>query len=239
MAEILLQTNDLHVSFGGIQALSGVSIALDEGEIVALMGPNGAGKSTVIKSIFGLVPIEQGSILWHEQELTPLPHEMVERGLSYVPQGRQIFPSLSVRENIVVGGHTLRSTSLKNSRYQDVLHLFPELTNMQDKTAGVLSGGQQQMLVLARGLMTDPKVLLLDEPTLGLSPKLVRQVFEKIREINEQRNTAVLVVEHNIKSLLNVAHRAYVLDHGTVVLEGTADYVRNSDIIRTVFTKAS
>lgn len=217
--ETLLKLNDVTVQYGGVTALDKASLAIDEGEIAALMGPNGAGKSTVIKSVFGLAPVLSGEILWHEQKVSPIPHEIVSRGISYVPQGRQVFKSLSVKENLEMGGIVIKSKKLLESRIKDVLEMFPALKNKLSQKAGTLSGGQQQMLALGRGLMTDPKVLLLDEPSLGLSPKLVKEVFQKIKEINERRKTAVLVVEHNIKSLLDIATRAYVLSRGRIVID--------------------
>ena len=182
--ETLVQLRDISISFGGVHALSHVSVDLDEGEIIVLMGPNGAGKSTVLKSMFGIYTRDDGDILWHNQQVEPVPYEMVTRGISYVPQGRQIFRSLTVRENLEMGGITLSNRSLLRERIAEVLKIFPDLTNKLNDRSGSLSGGQQQMLAIARGLITDPKVLLLDEPSLGLSPKLVKEVFAKIKEIN-------------------------------------------------------
>lgn len=236
MKETLLQLKDVSVHYGGVKALDGVSVAIDEGEVIALMGPNGAGKSTVIKSIFGLAPIHKGEVLWHEHSINPVPHEIVRRGISYVPQGRQIFSSLTVRENLEMGGVVIKSKTRLKDRIDDVLDLFPGLTPKLGAQAGTLSGGQQQMLALARGLMTDPKVLLLDEPSLGLAPKIVKEVFAKIKEINERRQTAIMVVEHNIKSLLDVAHRAYVLYKGTVAIdESQAPTLLEDDRLEKVF----
>ena len=217
--ETLLELDDVAVHYGGVKALDGASVAIDEGELVALMGPNGAGKSTVIKSIFGLAPIKSGEVKWHGHSIDPRPHEVVGRGISYVPQGRQIFSSLTVKENLEMGGIAIKNKREVKERMEDVLELFPALRAKLKEKAGSLSGGQQQMVALARGLMTDPKVLLLDEPTLGLAPKVVKEVFERIKEINEKRKTAIMVVEHNIKSLLEVAQRAYVLDKGRVVID--------------------
>src|SRR3989344_889096 len=182
--ETLLQLQNISVHYGGVKALDGVDISLDEGEIVALMGPNGAGKSTILKTIFGLAPIHSGKVLWHEKEIKPISHEVVKR------------------------------------RIAEVMETFPVLRQKRKAKAGTLSGGQQQMLALARGLMTDPKILLLDEPSLGLAPKIVKEVFAKIKEINEKHKTAIMVVEHNIKSLLDIAGRGYLLDKGKVVFNG-------------------
>jgi branched-chain amino acid transport system ATP-binding protein len=234
--ETLLQTKELSVYYGGVKALDGVDIALDEGEIVALMGPNGAGKSTVLKAFFGLAPIHRGEVVWHDHAVAPIPHEMVKRGIAFVPQGRRVFSGLSVKENIEMGGYVVKNKMIVADRLERVLELFPDLKRKLDTPSGALSGGQQQMLAFARGLMTDPKVLLLDEPSLGLAPKVVKEVFAKIKEINEKHATAIMVVEHNIGSLLSVAERGYVLDKGKVVYSDTAKAIQKSDILEKVFT---
>jgi len=233
--ETLFALKDGHVEYGGVKALNGVTVAIDEGEIVALMGPNGAGKTTVIKSLFGFAPLSSGKVLWHEKELYPVPHQMPSRGIAYVPQGRQVFKKLSVRENLELGGYSLpnRKADLENN-IQEVLRFFPALKEKLDAKAETLSGGQQQMLTIARALVSDPKVLLLDEPSLGLAPKIVKEVFVKIKEINEARKLAVLIVEHSITSALSIAHRAYVLSRGKIVAEKkTTDL--SSDFLKEVF----
>jgi len=233
--EILLQLKNVHVHYGGVKALDGVDIAIDEGEIVALMGPNGAGKSTALKAIFGLAPIYSGSVLWHEKEIKPVSYEVARRGIAFVPQGRRVFGHLTVEENLKIGGFIVRNKQELKRRIEEVMETFPVLKQKRRVKAGTLSGGQQQMLALARGLMTEPKILLLDEPSLGLAPKIVKEVFTKIKEINEKHKVAIMVVEHNIKSLLNIAHRAYVLDKGKVVVKNTADRILGSDILEKVF----
>jgi branched-chain amino acid transport system ATP-binding protein len=234
--ETLLELEDIHVHYGGVKALAGASVQIDEGEVVALMGPNGAGKSTVLKAMFGIAPIESGQVLWHGATVSPVSHEMVERGIAFVPQGRRVFKHLTVRENLEVGAYTVKDKKLIEQRLVDVLDLFPALKLKIKAKSGTLSGGQQQMLAIARGLMIDPKVLLLDEPTLGLAPKVVTEVFEKIKEINEKRKIAVVVVEHNLKSLMMIASRAYVMDKGKVAFSGSAKEVIESDILKTIFT---
>lgn len=233
--EVLLKVEDIHVHYGGVKALDGASIAVDEGEIIALMGPNGAGKSTVLKSIFGLAPIDTGKVLWHENEVKPISYEMVERGICFVPQGRRVFKRLTVKENLEVGGYVIKDQKVIKKRIEDVLDLFPMLRSKLKEKSGALSGGQQQMLAIARGLMVDPKVLLLDEPSLGLAPKIVKEVFAKIKEINERRKMAIVVVEHNIKSLLEITKRAYVLDKGKVVVSDIPSNIINSNILEKVF----
>lgn len=238
MKEILLKLEDIKVHYGGVHALDGVNLEIDEGEIVALMGPNGAGKSTVLKALFGIAPISHGKVLWHGEFVLPKPHQMVERGISFVPQGRQVFVSLSVEENLQMGGFSLSDQRLLPERIKEVLDFFPDLRAKLKHKARTLSGGQQQMLAIARGLITDPKVLLLDEPTLGLAPKVVKEVFEKISEINRERKTAILVVEHNLVSLLEVVHRGYVLDHGKVIKHGSAGELKESGILDKIFVGA-
>lgn len=235
MPETLLKLENVSAAYGELQVLNGVDISIDEGEIVALMGPNGAGKSTVLKAIFGLVPTTGGRILWHERPFKPVAHRVVEMGMAFVPQGRRVFSRLTVRENLEIGGFSLKDKSELQRRLSEVLDTFPVLKAKSSAKAGTLSGGQQQMLAVARGLMVDPKVLLLDEPSLGLAPKVVKEVFAKIKEINEKHQTAIMVVEHNIKSLLAMADRAYVLDKGCVAAADSCDALLKSAILEKVF----
>lgn len=235
MKDTLLELKNIHVQYGGVHALSGASIHVDEGEVVALMGPNGAGKSTLLKVIFGIAPIEIGSVLWHGAAFTPVPHEVVARGIAFVPQGRRVFKYLTVEENLEIGGFAVNDKKELRRRMDEVMETFPILKAKRKEKSGTLSGGQQQMLALARGLMVDPKVLLLDEPSLGLAPKIVKEIFEKIKDINERHKTAIVVVEHNIKSILGIVHRAYVLDKGKVAAEGSPDEVVQSGILEKVF----
>ncbi|MES2215987.1 MAG: ABC transporter ATP-binding protein [Patescibacteria group bacterium] len=233
--ETLLQLNNIHVHYGGVKALDGASVSIDEGEVVALMGPNGAGKSTILKAIFGLAPIESGIVKWEGQEFKPVSHEVVHRGISFVPQGRRVFKHLTVLENLEIGGWAIKSLKERKERIENVLELFPALRGKLKAKSGTLSGGQQQMLAIARGLMTDPKVLLLDEPSLGLAPKIVKEVFAKVKEINERRKMAIFVVEHNLKSLLEITSRAYVLDKGKVYAEGDPKEIVEKGILEKVF----
>lgn len=215
--------------------MNGVDIAIDEGEIVALMGPNGAGKSTVLKAVFGLAPISGGDVLWHEKSFKPEAHGMPEYGIVFVPQGRKVFPRLTVLENLELGGFAVKNKKELKRRIEEVVEIFPDLKVKIKSKAGILSGGQQQMLALARGLISDPKVLLLDEPSLGLAPKIVKEVFAKIKEINERHKIAIMVVEHNIKSLLNIAHRAYLLDKGKIVFSGDAKNITGEKAVQKFF----
>lgn len=237
--EILLQLQNVSVHYGGVKALDGVDVLLDEGEIVALMGPNGAGKSTILKTIFGLAPTHAGKVLWHEKEIKPIPYEVVQRGIAFVPQGRRVFSHLTVEENLEIGGFIVSDKKELGRRIAEVMETFPILKQKRKTKAGMLSGGQQQMLALARGLMIEPKVLLLDEPSLGLAPKIVKEVFAKIKEINEKHKTAIMVVEHNVKSLLNIASRGYVLDKGKVVAKDTSQKLLESGVLEKVFVGKS
>lgn len=230
--EILLTLQNASVHYGGVRALQDVTVRIDEAEIVALMGPNGAGKSTVLKALFGLAPLSHGRVLWHGQKIDPKPYEMAARGIAYVPQGRQVFKSLTVYENLELGGYALPNKADITTNIESVLRLFPALREKLAVKAGLLSGGQQQMLTIARGLVADPKVLLLDEPSLGLAPKVVKEVFEKVTDIHRERRISVVIVEHSIKSVLSVAKRAYVLSHGRIVLEGTPDILEGGALER-------
>lgn len=233
--EQLLRLENISVDFGGVHALKNISLSFDEGEIVALMGPNGAGKSTVLKAIFGLVEFSQGKVFWHEQEIKPVPHEIVKLGISFVPQGRRVFKYLTVKENLELGGVTIKNKNILRERIREVLELFPALKVKMTEKTGNLSGGQQQMVAIARGLITDPKILLLDEPSLGLAPKIVAEVFQKIKEINEKRKMAIVIVEHNIKSLLPITNRAYILDKGVLVHTGVGAEILKDNILEKVF----
>lgn len=235
MKETLLKLDNATVQYGGVRALDDVSIAIDEGEIVALMGPNGAGKSTILKAIFGIAPLAHGKVRWHEEEVSPEPYQMVRRGIAYVPQGRQVFKKLTVYENLELGGYALpvRRDAAKN--IEEVLNVFPMLREKLHKPAGSLSGGQQQMLTIARGLVADPRVILLDEPSLGLSPKVVKEVFELIKQIRDLRQLSILVVEHSIKSVLGIADRAYVLSGGKVVIDKPARELLGTNTLEQVF----
>ena len=223
------------VHYGGVKALDDVSIEIDEGEIVALMGPNGAGKSTILKTIFGLAPIDSGHVLWHEQPIKPVAFEMVNMGISFVPQGRRVFKYLTVEENLEIGGYVVKNRSEVKRRKEELMQMFPQLLAKRHSKSGTLSGGQQQILAIARGLMTEPKVLLLDEPSLGLAPKIMKEVFAKIKQINIRHKTGILIVEHNLKSLLEIVDRAYVLDKGKVVAHDSGKAIINSDILEKVF----
>ena len=232
---MLLELVGTSVRYGQVRALTDVSLGVGMGEIVAVMGPNGAGKSTVLKAVMGLAPVVDGHVNWRQQRLSAPTHEIVREGIAFVPQGRRVFTHLSIEENLEMGCLYLNDTAEKQRRLDTVLDLFPVLHDKRRDFASQMSGGQQQMLALGRGLMAGPEVLLLDEPTLGLAPIVVKEVFEKVAEISEKLNTTIMVVEHNIKGVLDIVDRAYVLDMGRVVHDGTPESIQETDILTQVF----
>ena len=234
MKEFLLELKNVSAEYE-VKVLHDISLQIDEGEVVALMGPNGAGKSTVLKSIFGLVK-HTGEIRYEGQKINPSPHQLVKMGVAYVPQGRRVFTSLTVDENLEIGGFFLNDAKEIKRRVEGIYQIFPMLKEKRDASGRSLSCGQQQLLAIARGLMTEPKILLLDEPTLGLSPKIVKEVFAKIKEINKKRKTAILIVEHNLKSVLEIVGRAYVLNHGRIISEDTPQNIISSRILEQIFS---
>ena len=228
----MLELNDVHTYYGNIHALKGVSLYVDEGEIVTLIGGNGAGKTTTLNTISGLLKPRQGTISLEGKRIdTVLPHKIVEMGVSQAPEGRRIFARLTVRENLEMGAYSIDSSKKILDRIDQMLERFPLISGRKKQLGGTLSGGEQQMLAIARGLMAEPKLMLMDEPSMGLAPVLVEQIFDIIEEINKQ-GTSILLVEQNAQMALSIAHRAYVLETGKVVLEGNADEVmRNSMVI--------
>jgi len=224
---VLLEAKNLSAQYGSVNALASASFAVDEGEIVALIGPNGAGKSTAVKAACGILPhysgsITSGAVVFGGQDVTGLQaHEIVRQGLAIVPEGRRLFPSMSVRENLEMGAHTIREHAIREDLREMVLSLFPRLRERLAQTAGTLSGGEQQMLALGRGLMTDPRLLVADEPSLGLSPSFVDVIFDKFVEINK-RGVSILIVEQNAQMALETADRAYIFEVGRIRAEGKA-----------------
>ena len=219
----MLEIHDLVVSYGAVEALHGVSLEVREGEIVTLVGANGAGKTTLLRAISGLLSPRAGSIAFDGRELSRLsPHEIVRLGLAHAPEGRRIFTNLSVRENLEMGAYTLRSKSEIASRLAHVLRLFPRLEERIGQPGGTLSGGEQQMLAIGRAMMLRPRLLLLDEPSLGLAPLLVQEIFREIGRINREEGTTILLVEQNANLALALASRGYVLETGTVVMSDDA-----------------
>lgn len=229
----MLQIDNLDVYYGAIQALKGISLKVYSGEIVTLIGANGAGKSTTLRSISGLNRPKAGQIQFEGENINQLPAtEIVKRGISHVPEGRRIFANLTVKENLELGAYLEKDGRVIRERMELVFGRFPRLKERAKQRAGTLSGGEQQMLAIGRALMAKPRLLLLDEPSMGLAPVLVQEIFAIIREIN-QAGTTILLVEQNARMALSVAQRAYVLETGRVVLEGkTEDLVRSPEVRR-------
>ena len=235
MGNNLLELVDISVHYDAVVALDGASLGVGKGEVVAVMGPNGAGKSTALKAVMGLAPVVGGAVYWRGKPLEAATHEIVKEGIAFVPQGRRVFTHLTVEENLEMGCLYLNDAREKARRLDSVMELFPILHRKRGDLASEMSGGQQQMLALGRGLMAAPEALLLDEPTLGLAPIVVKEVFQKVGEISDRLGTTILVVEHNIKGALDIADRAYVLDKGRVAHEGTPQSVGDSDVLTRVF----
>ena len=232
---MLLVINDLHVRYGNVEVLHGVNLTVGEGEIVTILGANGAGKSTTLLSISGLVRPSQGEILFEGKALHKMQaHQVVQARISQSPEGRRVFGTLTVEENINLGAFTI-SDQAKIARTRDwIYELFPRLAERRQQLAGTLSGGEQQMLAIGRALMSDPKVLLLDEPSLGLAPLLVKTIFDTIKQINATGVTVVLV-EQNAKAALKLAHRGYVLEVGRIILEGEAKALLGNPEVRNAY----
>jgi len=216
----ILELVEIEASYGGIQALKGISLHVHRGEIVTLIGSNGAGKSTTLKSISGQVPVKRGSILYKEDKITNIAaHKSAILGISQVPEGRRIFPKLTVKENLLIGAFSVKDKSLIETRMKKVFEYFPRLKERIDQKGGTMSGGEQQMLAIGRALMMQPELLMLDEPSMGLAPIIVEQIFEIIKELNRDGMT-ILLVEQNAFQALQIANRGYVIQTGGIVLEG-------------------
>jgi branched-chain amino acid transport system ATP-binding protein len=231
----VLQVENLNVYYGAIHALQGISFNVDEGEIVTLIGANGAGKSTTLRTLSGLLRSRTGSITFKGQDLSTMPAEkIVEAGISHVPEGRKIFAPLSVRENLMMGAYSRSEPAEIQETLERAYKSFPRLKERSGQYGGTLSGGEQQMLATARGLMSKPTLMLLDEPSMGLSPILVEEIFRIIVEINKQ-GTSILLVEQNAQMALSVAHRAYVLETGRIVLAGAAREIADNPQVKTAY----
>lgn len=232
---MLLEVKDLSVFYGAIQAVKGISFDVNEGEIVTLIGANGAGKSTTLKTVSGMMRARSGSIKFAGNDITSRqPHLIVSDGIAHVPEGRRVFANLSVHENLMLGAFTVSDRNATSRNLERVFARFPRLKERINQPAGTLSGGEQQMLAMGRGLMSQPKLMMLDEPSMGLSPILVQQVFDIIQEIN-RAGTSILLVEQNAFMALQIASRAYVLETGHVVLSGLADTLRRDPKVRAAY----
>ncbi len=232
----MLKVDNIHTSYGGIQALKGISLEVEKGEIITLIGANGAGKSTTLMSICGIVKPSTGSIFLEGRDITPLSsHEIVTFGMSQVPEGRRIFPQLTVLENLDMGAYLRRDRNEIKTDMDYVFELFPILSERRHQTGGTLSGGEQQMLAISRALMAKPRILLLDEPSLGLAPLIVQQIFEIITRINMEQGTTIFLVEQNANMALRIAHRGYVLQNGIIVKTDTSEALLVDDRVKEAY----
>jgi branched-chain amino acid transport system ATP-binding protein len=231
----LLELNNVTAYYRDLQALFGITLTVAAGEIVALIGANGAGKTTLLRVISGLKPAGSGTVRFAGQDVSRTPaHKMVALGISHVPEGRQVFPFLTVRENLQLGAYTHRARATMKHSMEEQLTLFPRLGERMNQLAGTLSGGEQQMVAIARGLMAKPKLLLLDEPSLGLAPKIVDEVFDKIQAVR-QTGITMMIVEQNVVSGLSIADRGYVIQTGTVLLEDTSSNLLKNEMVRAAY----
>lgn len=231
----MLEVKDLHVYYGMIHAIKGVSFEVNEGEIIALIGANGAGKTTILHTVSGLLRPKQGSILFEGTELTKVPaHKVVSLGMAQVPEGRRVFSQMTVLQNLKMGAYTRSDKDELEQTLERVYKRFPRLEERRNQPAGTLSGGEQQMLAMGRALMSHPKIILMDEPSMGLSPILVNEIFDIIKSVNAA-GTTVLLVEQNAKKALSIADRAYVLETGNISMSGKASDLMNDDAVKKAY----
>ncbi len=231
----MLEIKDLEVYYGMIQAIKGISFEVNEGEVIALIGANGAGKTTILHTISGLIAPKKGSITFEGQEITKIPaHKIVENGLAQVPEGRRVFPSLSVLQNLKLGAYTRKDKKEIDDTLKMIYERFPRLEERKNQPAGTLSGGEQQMLAMGRALMSKPRIILMDEPSMGLSPIFVNEIFDIIKQVSAG-GTTVLLVEQNAKKALSIADRGYVLETGKIVKEGKASDLLNDEAVKKAY----
>lgn len=231
----MLSIENLHVYYGGIHALKGISLEVDEGQIVTLIGANGAGKSTTLRAISGIVRPQEGQITFENQDMTRFPaYEIVGMGIAMVPEGRKVFTNLTVTENLLLGAHIRRDSGGVQKDLEWICELFPILKERASQSAGTLSGGEQQMLAVGRALMSRPRLLLMDEPSLGLAPYLVKEVFKTIRQLHDE-GTTILLVEQNARAALRIADYGYILETGKIVLQGTGKELAHNDDVRKAY----
>ncbi len=228
----MLNVSNVHAGYGDLKVLFDVSIDLQDGEVVSLVGSNGAGKTTLLRAISGLIPVTSGEITWYDKSMTKMPaYKIPELGIAHIPQGRGILSTLSIRDNLLLGGYIKSARAMREERMEYVLGLFPILRKRINLLAGTLSGGQQQMLAIARALMMNPKLLILDEPSLGLAPIIVDEVFNIIKRVSKEEGVSILLIEQNLLQALSASDRGYVLETGQIVMSGSSDELfANKDI---------
>ena len=231
----MLEVKDLQVYYGVIQALKGISFHVNQGEVIALIGANGAGKTTTLQTLTGILSPKSGSIVFEGKDLTRTPaHKIVEMGMAHVPEGRRVFADMSVYENLLLGAYTRKDKAEIAESLTSVYKRFPRLEERKGQRAGTLSGGEQQMLAMGRALMSKPRIILMDEPSMGLSPSFVNEIFDIIREVSES-GTTVLLVEQNAKKALSIADRAYVLETGSITMDGKAEDLLNDEAVQKAY----
>ncbi|HJB87836.1 MAG TPA: ABC transporter ATP-binding protein [Candidatus Blautia excrementigallinarum] len=231
----MLEVKDLQVYYGVIQALKGISFEVNQGEVIALIGANGAGKTTTLQTLTGIIPSKAGSITFEGKDITKIPaHKIVEMGMAHVPEGRRVFADMTVYENLLMGAYTRKDKNEIVQSLANVYKRFPRLEERKNQRAGTLSGGEQQMLAMGRALMSKPRIILMDEPSMGLSPIFVNEIFDIIKEVSEG-GTTVLLVEQNAKKALSIADRAYVLETGNITLSGKAEDLLNDESVQKAY----
>jgi branched-chain amino acid transport system ATP-binding protein len=232
----MLRVERIKASYDEVPALHEVSFKVESGQIVSIVGANGAGKSTIMKSISSVLRLDQGEIYFEERRVDQMPaHRVVDLGIALVPEGRRLFARLTVKQNLTLGAYTRKSPEHRESTLKKIFQIFPVLEQRKNQAAGTLSGGEQQMLAIARGLMSKPKLLMLDEPSMGIMPKLITEIFEMIQRVNREEGLTILLVEQNVQEALEVAHYAYVLQTGRIVMEGKPVDLLKTDVIKKAY----
>jgi len=232
----MLRTERIKASYDEVPALHDISFKVEPGQIVSIVGANGAGKSTIMKCVASTLKLEAGSIFFEDRRIDQMPaHRVVDLGIALVPEGRRLFARLSVKQNLTLGAYTRKSPQHRETTLKKIFQLFPILASRQNQYAGTLSGGEQQMLAIARGLMSKPKLLMLDEPSMGIMPKLITEIFEMIQKVNREEGLTILLVEQNVQEAMEVAHYAYILQTGRIVMEGRPADLLQTDMIKKAY----
>jgi branched-chain amino acid transport system ATP-binding protein len=232
----MLRVERIKVSYDEVPALHEVSFKVEKGQIVSIVGANGAGKSTILRAVSNILSLDEGAIYFDDQRLDQVPpHQVVDLGVAHVPEGRRLFARLTVKQNLILGAYTRKSQEHREKTLRHLFQLFPILEQRQNQRAGTLSGGEQQMLAIARGMMSQPKLLMLDEPSMGIMPKLITEIFEMIRRVNREEGLTILLVEQNVQEALELAHYAYVLQTGRMVMEGKPADLLQTDMIKKAY----
>lgn len=232
----MLRVERIKVSYDEVPALHEVSFKVEKGQIVSIVGANGAGKSTILRAVSNILGLDEGTIYFNEQQMDKVPpHQVVDMGIAHVPEGRRLFARLTVKQNLILGAYTRKSEEHRESTLKKLFQIFPILEKRQDQRAGTLSGGEQQMLAIARGMMSKPKLLMLDEPSMGIMPKLITEIFEMIQRVNKEEGLTILLVEQNVQEALELAHYAYILQTGRVVMEGKPADLLQTDMIKKAY----